>query len=157
MKLPFSDNEFDAAVSQAMLVLVDDKTRAIQEAKRVVKNSGVAGWLELSWKKEITKDFIDKVSNVICAYCMTNVSTFEGWIKIFKDAGIKNVKVVPLDFTPNSGGFLGMIKDEGFFRSLSIMMNILKNSDIKFRMKTMRRFFGEYEDVFGCGIYYFKK
>ncbi|UCG92616.1 MAG: class I SAM-dependent methyltransferase, partial [candidate division WOR-3 bacterium] len=77
LKLPFHDDEFDVAVSQAMLVLVGDKIKAIKEAGRVIKKGGFAGWLELSWKKEITKDFIEKISTVICAYCMTNVSTFD--------------------------------------------------------------------------------
>lgn len=157
LKLPFNENEFDAAVSQAMLVLVDDKIKAIREAKRVIKKGGKAGWLELTWKKEITKDFIDKVSTVICAYCMTRVHTFDGWKKTFADAGINNLQVAPLDFTPNSGGFIGMMKDEGFFRSLSIVLNIMKNKEIKKRMNVMREFFSENSDVFGCGIYCFEK
>jgi len=157
LKLPFKDNEFDVAISQAMLVLVDDKIKAIQEANRVIKKGGTAGWLELSWKKEITKDFIEKVSMVICAYCMTNVTTFEGWKKTFIDAGINNLNVIPLDFNPNSGGFIGMMKDEGFFRTLSIMFNIMKNKEIKNRVKIMNNFFKENSEVFGCGIYYFNK
>jgi ubiquinone/menaquinone biosynthesis C-methylase UbiE len=157
LKLPFNDNEFDAAISQAMLVLVDDKIKAIQEANRIIKKGGFAGWLELSWKKEITKDFIEKVSSVICAYCMTNVSTFNGWKKIFSEAGITNLNVVPLDFTPTGGGFTGMMKDEGFFRSLSIMINIMNNKEIKNRIKIMNKFFKENSEVFGCGIYYFMK
>ena len=64
LKLPFNDNEFDTAISQAMLVLVDDKIKAIREANRVIKKGGAAGWLELSWKKEITEDFIEKVKTV---------------------------------------------------------------------------------------------
>jgi len=157
LKLPFNDNEFDVAISQAMLVLVDDKVKAIQEANRVIKKGGTAGWLELSWKKEISKDFIEEVSTVICAYCMTNVSTFDGWEKTFIDAGINNLKVIPLDFNPNSGGFIGMMKDEGFFNSLSIMFNIMTNKEIKNRIKIMNKFFKENSEVFGCGIYYFKK
>lgn len=45
MQLPFEDGSFDAAISQAMLVLVDDKIRAIKEASRVIKHCGAAGWL----------------------------------------------------------------------------------------------------------------
>ncbi|UCG92469.1 MAG: class I SAM-dependent methyltransferase, partial [candidate division WOR-3 bacterium] len=156
LKLPFHDDEFDVAVSQAMLVLVNDKIKAINEAARVIKKGGFAGWLELSWKKEITKDFIEKISTVICAYCMTNVSTFDGWRKTFIDAGIDNVNVIPLDFNPQ-GGFRDMIQDEGFFRTLSIMFNIMKNKEIRERVKIMNNFFKENSDVFGCGIYYFKK
>lgn len=156
LKLPFNDNEFDAAVSQAMLVLVDDKIKAIQETNRVIKKGGIAGWLELTWKKEITKDFIDKISTVICAYCMNNVSTFDGWEKIFNKAGINNLNVIPLDFNPNSN-IIEMIKDEGIINSISIMVKIMKNKEIKNRMKIMNEFFKENSEVFGCGIYYFNK
>ena len=88
---------------------------------------------------------------------MTNVKTFEGWKKTFIDAGINNLNIIPMDFNPNSGGFIGMIKDEGFIGTLSIMFNILKNNEIKHRMKIMNKFFKENSDVFGCGIYYFNK
>jgi len=157
LNLPFNDNEFDAAVSQAMLVLVDDKIKAIQEAKRVIRKGKTAGWLELSWKKEPTCDFMEHVSTVICAYCMTNVATFAGWKKTFADAGINNLVAIPLDFNPQGAGFSGMIKDEGFFRTLSIMLNIIKNKEIKNRMKIMKNFFKENSEIFGCGIFYFRK
>jgi hypothetical protein len=50
-----------------------------------------------------------------------------------------------------------MIKNEGFLKSLSIMMKIMKNKEINDRIKIIRRFFKENSDVFGYGIYYFKK
>jgi ubiquinone/menaquinone biosynthesis C-methylase UbiE len=157
LNLPFAGDEFDAAVSQAMLVLVDDKVKAIQEANRVIRKGGRAGWLELSWRKEPSEEFIEKVSTVICAYCMTNVSTFDGWKRIFEEAGIKDLNVIPLDFNPGSGGMMGMFKDEGFFRSLAMMMRIMKNKEIKDRMTVLNKFFKENSDIFGCGIYYFTK
>lgn len=43
MDLPFSDNQFDIAISQAMLVLVEDKVKTIREAYRVIKKGGRAG------------------------------------------------------------------------------------------------------------------
>jgi len=53
-----------------MLVLIEDKVRAIQEAKRVIRPNGSAGWLELTWKKPIPPEFLRILSDVICAYCM---------------------------------------------------------------------------------------
>lgn len=98
LKLPFSENEFDVAVSQAMLVLIDDKKKAIQQALRVTKPGGYCGWVELSWKEEPPKEFLDQVSTVICAYCMVNVHTFEGWENLFEDAGLKELET--LDWYP---------------------------------------------------------
>jgi len=157
LSLPFDKAEFDVAISQAMLVLIEDKVKAIQEAKRVIKPHGLAGWLELSWKKAIPPEFIRILSEVICAYCMTNVQTFDGWRRIFSAAGIPEVKVVPLDFNPRGGRIFSLLKDECFFRTIRILRNISKNPEIKARLQTMRKYFKEYEDYFGCGIYYFRK
>lgn len=157
LSLPFNDDEFDIAVSQAMLVLIEDKITAIQEAKRVIKSNGLAGWLELSWKKAIPPEFVRILSDVICAYCMTNVQTFDGWRKIFGAAGIPEVNIVPLDFSPRGSGIIGTLKDEGFFRTVRILRNILKSPEIKARLRAIHRYFGDYEDYFACGIYSFRK
>ncbi|GAI33601.1 unnamed protein product, partial [marine sediment metagenome] len=107
LELPFSENQFDVAVSQAMLVLIDDKKKAIQEALRVTKPGGYCGWVELSWKKQPTKEFLDQVSTVICAYCMLNVHIFEGWKNLFKDAGLKELET--LGFSMEFSGMRGML------------------------------------------------
>ena len=157
LSLPFKDAEFDIAVSQAMLVLVEDKVRAIQEARRVIKPHGSAGWLELSWRKPVPPEFLRILSEVICAYCMTNVQTFDGWREIFSAAGIRDVNVIPLEFSPRGGGLLAMLKDEGVSRTFRILRNISKNPEIKARMRTMRKYFEDYEEYFACGIYSFRK
>jgi arsenite methyltransferase len=157
LSLPFDDSEFDIAISQAMLVLIEDKIKTIQEAKRVIKPNGSAGWLELSWKKAIPPELVRILSDVICAYCMTNVQTFDGWRKIFRTAGISEVCVIPLDFKPRGGGIFTMFKDEGFFQTLRILRNISTNPEIKARMQAMQKCFKDYEDYFACGIYYFRK
>ena len=140
-----------------MLVLVEDKVRAIQEADRVIKPGGAAGWLELSWKKPIPPEFIKILSDVICAYCMANVQTFDGWRDFFSDAGIRKLNVISLDFDPRGGGFVSMLKDEGVLRTIRILRNISRSPEIKSRMQTMRKYFAEYRDYFGCGIFYFRK
>ena len=76
----------------------------------VIKKNGMAGWIELSWKDEPTAEFMDKAENEVCAYCMSNVSTYQGWEKIFKNAGIKQLNVIkhPMDVR----GIFSMIADE---------------------------------------------
>ena len=157
LDLPFGNDEFDAAVSQAMLVLIEDKVKAIQEARRVIKPKGAAGWLELSWRRPVPPEFLRLLSEVICAYCMTNVQTFKGWEDIFRAAGVADVNIMPLDFSPAAGGFFSMLKDEGLFRTFKIMRNISRSPEIKARMKSMRRYFKDYEDYFACGVYTFRK
>jgi ubiquinone/menaquinone biosynthesis C-methylase UbiE len=155
MQLSFPDNTFDAAISQAMLVLVKDKTKTIEEAVRVVKQGGRAGWLELSWRKKIDAEFLDKVSNVLCAYCMTNVSTYSGWEKIFNHAGAGNLKIIK--GTNVSGTLMDRVKDEGLLNTMKMMYRTLKNKEIRDRSKKMNRFFKEYDEYFGLGIYIFEK
>jgi ubiquinone/menaquinone biosynthesis C-methylase UbiE len=151
LQLPFPDSEFDVAVSQAMLVLVADKRKAILEALRVTKPGGYLGWLELSWKKQPTADFLDAVSKVLCAYCMQNVHTFQGWEGLFKEAGVQQLAVQSFDL--GNAGMMSMLADEGLVNTSKVMFRYMTNSRIRRRMRTMSGFFGEHADYFGYGVY----
>lgn len=155
MNLPFQNNCFDIAISQAMLVLVEDKIKTIQETYRVIKPGGKAGWLELSWKKEIDSAFLDKISNVLCAYCMTKVGTYKEWENIFQKAGINNLKIVKGNNV--HGSFLDNLYDEGLFNSIKMFYKIMRNKEIRERINIMNNFFKDYNDYFGLGIYLFDK
>ncbi len=155
MDLPFADRSFDCAVSQAMLVLVDDKVQTIKEAARVLKPGGTAGWLELSWRREPTEEFLDHVSNVLCSYCMKRAETCEGWKATFAKAGVSGLRVSIYSF--KNGGTLGIIKDEGVANSLRVLSRYVRNSDVRNRMRLIDRTFKEYPEYFGYGIYSFSK
>lgn len=154
-QLPFNDNEFDVIIAQAMLVLIEKKETVIKESLRVLKPNGLAGWIELTWQKQPTDEFMRQVSEVICAYCMLNVKTAENWDKFFINAGAQqlNTEIYPMYF----GGFLGMIKDEGFVNSIRVIKKYLIDKKIRTRMMAMNRFFKQNEDIFGYGIYTVKK
>lgn len=134
-----------------MLVLVADKRKAILEALRVTKPGGHLGWLELSWKKPPTVDFLDAVSKVLCAYCMQNVHTFQGWEDLFREAGVKQLAVQNFDL--GNAGLRSMLADEGLVNTSKVMFRYLTNSRIGKRMRTMSRFFREHADHFGYGVY----
>ncbi len=155
MKLPFEDNSFDAAVSQAMLVLVDDKIQTIKEAKRVVKKGGTAGWLELSWMAEPTEQFLDYVSTVLCSYCMRKAETYEGWKAVFAKAGVQDVGIKRSSF--KHSGMLHTLKDEGLGNTLNILSKYLGNPEVSKRMKLIRSTFKKFPQYFGYGIYSFTK
>jgi len=155
LRLPFYDNQFDAAVSQAMLILVEDKIQNIKETNRVLKAGGRAGWLELSWRKDIDSEFLEKVSNVLCAYCMINVETYSEWEETFRTAGINNISTIRCkDFRGNN---FDTLKDEGLINTLKIAFKTIRNSEIRDRIRLMNKFFREYDDYFGYGIYYYSK
>jgi ubiquinone/menaquinone biosynthesis C-methylase UbiE len=155
LELPFAENEFDAAISQAMLVLVPDKEKSIREALRVTKVGGYLGWLELSWRKEPTAEFMGAVSDVLCAYCMKNVDTFQGWENTFHRAGVTKMEV-ELFASPNST-LRGMLGSEGPANMGRVIWRYMTNKRVRDRMKTMNRFFEENAEYFGYGIYVARK
>lgn len=154
-KLPFGDNEFDVTIAQAMLVLIDDKESVIKEALRVLKPSGSAGWIELTWQKNPTELFMKQVSDVICAYCMLNVRVLEGWKNLFVQSGAHDLQttVYPMYFN----GFPGMIRDEGLSNALRVIRKYITDPKVRKRMITMNKFFKKNEDIFGYGIYTMQK
>jgi ubiquinone/menaquinone biosynthesis C-methylase UbiE len=151
LKLPYADGAFDAAFSQAVLVLLTDQERAVREALRVIRPGGAAGWLELSWKKPMTPEFMDGVSNVLCAYCMRNVRTFDGWKTMFAKAGLKRLQAQA--FPLGGMAMSSMRRDEGIAGSIQILFKTVTDGAVRRRMKTMRKFFQDHEDFFGYGIY----
>lgn len=132
-------------------MLVKDKKKSIQEALRVTKPGGSLGWLELSWKKPPTDEFMDAVSNILCAYCMKNVNTFQGWQQLFHEAGVDQLTTQSCSL--DNTGMSGMLSDEGFLNTSKVMLKYLTNARIRKRMNTMNRFFKEHSDYFGYGIY----
>jgi ubiquinone/menaquinone biosynthesis C-methylase UbiE len=155
MNLPFENDSFDGAVSQAMLVLVDDKVRTIKEAARVIKRGGTAGWLELSWRSEPNEEFLDHVSNVLCSYCMKRAETYNGWKTTFAKAGVRDLKVQEYSF--KNGSMIDMLKDEGLANTLKVFMKYLTNGEVRKRMRLIDVTFKQYPEYFGYGIYYFAK
>jgi len=153
--LSFPNDEFDATISQAMLVLIEDKDKAVQEALRVLKPTGTAGWIELTWQKHPTDEFMKQVSEIICAYCMLNVRLANAWNDLFLKSGARKLetKIFPMHFS----GFTGMIRDEGFSNSTRVIGKYISDPRVRRRMNTMNRFFKKHEDIFGYGIYTMSK
>ncbi len=155
MDMPFDDNQFDVAISQGILVFVDDKTKTINEASRVIKNGGKAGWIELSWKKEPNREFLYKVLNILHAYCPKNASTYEGWKKVFKQANVHKLSVIKGENI--LGNFFNSLKEEGVVNTIKIMFNTITNSEVRHRVNIMGKFIEDNHDYFGYGIYVIEK
>lgn len=155
LELPFYDNEFDVAISQAMLILVGNKQKAVQEALRVTKPGGHLGWIELSWKKQPSKEFLDAASNALCASCILNVHTFQEWEDLFQEMGANQLET--MSFTMKRAGLPGTLANEGFVNTGKVMFKTLTNSRIRKRMNTLNRFFKDNPQYFGYGIYIRRK
>ncbi|HEX9934979.1 MAG TPA: class I SAM-dependent methyltransferase [bacterium] len=150
-RLPFPKNTFDAAFAQAMLILVNDKLKVVREVNRVLKPGGRSGWIELSWKKKASKEFIRSASKEICAACIANVDEFEGWEKLFKKGGVKNLETAR--YSMHFRGFRGMVEDEGFANGLKVMSKMATHPAMRKRMKNLNAFFKTHQDYVGYGIY----
>ncbi len=151
LTLPFNAGEFDYTLSQAVLILIPDKLKAINEAVRVVKPGGKAGWIELSWKKNPSEELLTDMAKIISESWMSNIETFENWEKIFRKADI--TKFMVFKSSMEFQGMKGMIYDDGFLNSLKIMSKFLINSDTRERIGALNDFFSRYHDFFGYGIY----
>lgn len=149
--MPFADGEFDMTLAQAVLILVRDKVRVIREAVRVLKPGGRSGWIELSWKKRPTRDFLDSATREICAACIAKVETFQGWNERFKNGGIVGLDVNP--FSMKYRGMRGMMADEGMVNGFRVMLKYMTHSGIRKRMKRLDHFFQSYPEYIGYGIY----
>lgn len=155
MDLPFDDNQFDVAISQGILVFVEDKTKTINEASRVIKDGGKAGWIEVSWKKKPDDVFLDKMLNALHANCLKNASTYDGWKRVFERANIHNL--VTIKGKTITGNFFETLKDEGILNTLKIMFNSIFNRKVRSRLKIMGKFVEDYSDYFGYGVYVIQK
>ena len=149
--LPFETNEFDYTIAQAMLILVEDKIKVMREAKRVLKPGGKSGWLELSWKKQSTVEFVKAASDEICALCIANVETFEDWEAAFLEGS--GSKADSFRFDMDFRGLGGIIRDEGIVNSLNVMFRYLTKRHIRNRMKKLNQFFLKYPEHIGYGMY----
>jgi ubiquinone/menaquinone biosynthesis C-methylase UbiE len=153
--LPFPDGEFDAVISQAVLVLVKDKSQVIREALRVTRPGGHIGWLELSWQREPSPDFLRSVSDVLCAYCMQNVETFQDWQSRFREAGVADLSASLCPLPAQS--LRAMLRDEGLRNALGVVLRTLLSGPIRARTQSMGHFFQAHADLFGYGIYVGRK
>jgi ubiquinone/menaquinone biosynthesis C-methylase UbiE len=149
--LPFPDNEFDITIAQAMLILVNNKSKVVREALRVLKPGGKSGWTELSWKSQPDKEFSNRASREICAKCIANVVTFDEWERLFTESDFLNIQVA--QYNMDYRGFFRMIQDEGFLNSLNVMYRYMTRPRIRNRMKRLNTFFKTYPEYIGYGIY----
>ena len=151
--LQFPENQFDTAIAQAVLVMVDDKDKikVIQEVNRVLKSGGKSGWSELSWGSKPTEEFLTVAGKETCSKGITNAMTFEGWEKLFIQGGVKELQLTRVMF--HVRGLLGMVSDEGIINGIRIVVKFIMDSRIRARMRRLNAFFDKYPEYLGYGIY----
>ena len=134
---------------EAMLSMQNDKNKIdiIKEAARILKSGGYYGIHELglypdavddSVKKEIFRDISEAIQ------VQARPLTVQEWTEMLEGEGFKVLTIAsnPMHLVKPKR----ILQDEGFFRTLKVFFNILTNSDIRSRVKKMRRVFSKHED-----------
>ncbi|MCP4538676.1 MAG: class I SAM-dependent methyltransferase [Chloroflexi bacterium] len=153
LEIPFPDNSFDAVISQAFFILVDEKERALEEIVRVLKPGGFFGSLELSWFKTPPASVYEELIEKTCDF-VPRVSTFGEWDGFFRSKSLTQKAVLQY---PMEGGISKLLKSEGVANFVSIMLKMLGNSQTRTRMMTVQNTFQKHSDYLGYGIFGYQK
>jgi len=111
--LPVNDSSVDAVISNCVINLVPDKTKAFGEIFRVLKQGGRFMISDIVLEKELP----EMVKNSAEAYaaCVSGAINEKEYIKIIEDTGFKHVKIIdktlfPVEYMFNDMEIRGMIE-----------------------------------------------
>jgi ubiquinone/menaquinone biosynthesis C-methylase UbiE len=153
-KMPFPDNTFDFVIAQAFFILVNDKTKALEEIYRVLKPGGYIGSLELSWFKTPPKEVYDEILIKTCTNFVPRMVKLEEWEEFFKSRKLTHIKTIK---NPMPSGMLQMLKAEGIFNFVKIIVRMIGNRENRKRMMDVQKTFKKYNNYLGYGIFCFMK
>lgn len=134
---------------EAMLSMQNDKHKIeiIKEAARILKPGGLYGIHELGLypdniSDEIKKEIFGDISRAI--QVQARPLTVKEWSEMLETEGFKVLTVAsnPMHLVRPKR----ILQDEGFFRTLKIMFNVLTHSDQRLRVKEMRKVFDKHEN-----------
>ena len=136
--LPVADNSIDAIISNCVINLSPDKPRVFAEAFRVLKPGG----------RVMVSDIVllaalpEAVRNSVEAYvsCIAGAMRIDEYLRIIRDAGFKNVKIVeettfPVDFITDDPTAQAIIKENNITQEA---VNGFANSVLSVRVQATR-------------------
>lgn len=85
--LPFEDNSFDVVINECAVGIPDDSQKVLDEMVRVTKLNGVVVIHESTWRKKISVDEKDEISE---RYGTTPLE-YDEWIEMLKKAGVSEI------------------------------------------------------------------
>lgn len=147
--VPLEDNSVDKLYGEAMLTMQADhkKSAIINEAHRLLRKGGLYGIHELG----LTPDHLDEKEKAeiqhelaLCIKVNARPLTQSEWIHLLENEGfrIKEIKTNPMLLLETRR----VIDDEGFFRSLKIGFNIIRQPKARKRINQMRCVFNKYKN-----------
>jgi len=150
------DSSASKTYGEAMLTMQSEpkKSEIIKEAYRILQKGGLYGIHELGLKPDDLDPAIKaEIQKALAHTIKVNARplTAAEWSEIMEKEGFKVKKVVTNGFKllePKR-----MIADEGFFRTLKIMFNILTHPRARKRILGMRKVFKKYrEHLFAVAV-----
>lgn len=123
--LPFAEDSFDYVIIQAVLMFVD-KTRALNEIRRVLKPGGRLGAIEFAWHQPPPTEVRDDTQK-ICGCSVLEFHTRDEWTGWLQRLNYQCAQTEEHPFALLS--ILGFIRDEGIVNCLRIMSKILHRRD----------------------------
>ena len=88
--LPFTDNSFDAVISESVNAFIPDRVKAMREYVRVTKPGGYIGMNEVHWLNEPSLELRKYASLVMAG---ADFLTVDGWRDILVTAGLNEIQV----------------------------------------------------------------
>ncbi|KKL89397.1 hypothetical protein LCGC14_1915110 [marine sediment metagenome] len=85
--LPFEDNFFDVVINECAVGIPDDSQKVLDEMVRVVKKGSSIIFHESTWRKKITEDEKNEISE---RYGTTPLE-YEEWVSMLKKAGADEI------------------------------------------------------------------
>lgn len=141
------DSSSDKVYGEAMLTMQVDhrKSEIIKEAHRILKSGGLYGIHELGLiPNEISEETKASIQRELAQVIRVNARplTSDEWRNLLEREGfkIKKVETNPMHLLEPKR----IVDDEGFFRTLKIIFNILSNPSARRRILTMRKTFKKY-------------
>lgn len=138
MKLPFENESFDVIINEAMLTMLNQKSKkkAIDEYYRVLKPGGLLLTHDITFTKEHMTELLSDLHQTI--HVQVEPLPVAQWEQLFYGAGF--AKVIHSSGDMSLMKLTGLIRDEGLLGAIRIVKNGLKKEN-RTQFKKMFSFF----------------
>jgi SAM-dependent methyltransferase len=148
LKLPFASGRFDAILSQAVLMFVDQPA-ALAELRRVLRPGGKFAGLEFSWKQSPSAD-VRRATYDICGCRTLDFHHALAWGEQLRAGGFAEPSASEQPF--NMLSIPGFLRDEGLVNSARIGIRILARRARLKRMGEIWRHFSRHARYFSYTV-----
>lgn len=132
--LPFEDNTFDVVINECAVGIPDDSQKVLDEMVRVAKNGAPILIHESTWRKKLTDDEKDELSE---RYGTTPLE-YDEWISMLKKAGVDDI-ITEFDEWSKPEMFWKIRKD----RDVKTFSKVLTPSELATTIKRITQKYGE--------------